>query len=454
MDAPLDPRRQVGARAVGLIRFVLFGFFPIQFVIAGLLVWMAMTTAQTAADRSLAYAEMLAAAPPETVAVGEVPLDATPRIPDELSVVAQLSMPNNIRLIRRKNGIVTSEHLLYLLMDPEAGADETAVRAAVAIDPNHLDAFAAFLVSQSVGFGAQGPVVVLSGFQTSFSRSSHAREAIANRGLTPAAGFYFIEPFLNGREAALTHRIARGSSEDDTFYWAAAAFAALGGFNVLRALRRRGGASSVPALPPHAPVVSPPAAPGRGGGLRRILGAIVVIGVVSLFSFGAPTGRMQDAGTLTGALDAMGSIGGAMLSVALTLLGIGLVVVIWVRRGLRRLGFGGGRSARDVRPHPDRAAGSSASQPAPAAKPPLPVWAMVQRPAESAGAQPAPEPPASAPVIRSRRPDVPPVRPGFSLSRLLSGRRPRPVAQDPFERLADRIRAEREREGDPTVRLG
>lgn len=393
----------VGARAVALIRFLFLGFFPIQFALAGLLVWMAMSTEQTAAERKAAYAAMLAAAPPPTVDVGTLGPDATPRIPDEVSVRAQLALDSNIRLVRSKNGVKTSERLLYVLMDPDADGDETVVRAAMVLMPGQIDDFAAFVTEQSVDFGTRGPVLEVAGLQVDSAESSQARKAMAENGMTVAPGFYFIDPFLKGREAALGARLARGGSDNSQFYALAVAFLGFGIGNAAKWLRNRTAPGQ--AAPP-APIATPPARRHAG---RRAFGFLGLLALVGGYVWSrtaanpaADAQALLSQASLGGLVSGAGGVAQFVLPAVLTLVAVVLVLRLRVRGAKRLIGLG------------------AAAEAAPPAEAPAPAAAA--------------------------RPALPKVRPGFSLAALMPARKPRFEGPDPFDRFAERLREERMRD--------
>lgn len=74
------------ARVVALIRLVFFGFFPIQFVVAGILVWMGVTTDETTAKFAAQNAALRTQEPPDVVDVGDWESSKTASLPSELAV--------------------------------------------------------------------------------------------------------------------------------------------------------------------------------------------------------------------------------------------------------------------------------------------------------------------------------------------------------------------------------
>lgn len=426
---------------MALFRFLFLGFFPIQFALAGLLVWMAMSTEQVAVERRAAYAAMLQGPPPATVEVGTLRPDDTTRIPDEVSVRAQLALDSNIRLVRTKNGVKKSEHLLYVLMDPEADAGDKVVRAGIVLLPGQIDDFVAFVTERSVDFGARGPVLEVPGLQANPSQASHAREAMAENGMTVTPDFYFIDPFLKGREAALTARLARRGSDTSLFYALAVAFALFGLFNASRWLKR--GRSAGPTAADPVPSNSvPPARRSAGARALGFLGFVTLGGGYVWFKTAAnPAADAQallSQASLGSLLSGAGGVLQFVLPAVLTLAVVGLMLRMWVRGAKRLLGFGAAR-AQATRP---ATTGGSPVGPAPAAARILPDWAAV-RPAAEGPAAPAP----AATVPAAPRPALPKVRSGFSLAAMLPARKSRFEGPDPFDRFAERVREERMRNG-------
>ncbi|MFN4159169.1 MAG: hypothetical protein ACK4GO_12300 [Gemmobacter sp.] len=455
---------------MALIRLVFFGFFPIQFVLAGVLVWMAMTTEERGAELSAQYAALRAQEPPAVVDVGDWEESETARLPSELAVTGQLSLDNNTRLVKRTNGIKRDEALLYLLMDPDAGAGDKVVRAGIVLPPEKLDELVAYAIANATGFGPQGPVVTVQGLKDWPAQSGHARSAIKEQGLTVAPGFYFIEPFLGGREAALA-RLQATPPDTTWFYGMAAAFVLLGLFNMMRlVLRGRAPARRAGADPSLAPNLGPdigfgasalPQAPqparGRAGWGSAVKGpavtwvSLVVVSMTALVFrdvSGPSSGggvQMPGAVVMPFGLQELGDgLFNLILPMMLSLVVAVIVIVILVRRAFQTVGALGRAAGTVARP----ARRAVEAQPAPVSN--LPDWAMVKHAeapvphvaAPSVAAAPAP---ALPPAIVSRRKDGAAIRPGFSLRGLLPTRKaPAKPALDPFERLAQQVRAERQ----------
>lgn len=366
------------------------------------------------------------------------------------------------------------EALLYLLMDPDAGERDKVVRAGIVLPPEKLDDFVAYAIANATGFGPQGPVVTGQGLKDWPAQSGHARSAIKEQGLTVAPGFFFIEPFLGRREAALA-RLQATPPDTTWFYGMAAAFVLLGLFNVMRlVLRGRAPARRAGADPSLAPNLGPnlgpdlgfgasalPQAPqparGRAGWGSAVKGAAVIgvsLVVVSMTALvfrdvsGPSSGggvQMPGAVVMPFGLQELGDgLFNLILPMMLSLVVAVIVIVILVRRAFQTVGALGRAAGTVARP----ARRAVEAQPAPVSN--LPDWAMVKHAeapvphvaAPSVAAAPAP---ALPPAIVSRRKDGAAIRPGFSLRGLLPGRKaPAKSALDPFERLARQVRAERQ----------
>jgi hypothetical protein len=459
-----------------LVGLMFRGPFVIQLVIAAALVWFGMTVQRDEAAVQAARVALQAAAPPALVDVAAFRAEAGSKLPQEMNIRATLAVDQNVRLVRKKNGITTGESLLFVLMDADAGDDARVARAGIVIDPDDLDKVAAYLMASTVDFRGDRPVVEIGGLVRRPSEASHAKTAMRDNGLTVAPEFFFIEPFVAGRAATL----ATTAPGNGTVPMVLFGFAAMFGLIALKKLMSGRAAAKAPArelvasrsmLDAPSPFVSPvpvarASAPMRW--LRRlVMGVVLLAGLagiawLKLFNmYFESTGKaltLDEVWTgLAGSLssDVAQGLGMVLMSFA----GMALVLGLMVWRVLRVFGLVGRRKVAKEAPLPVMArAGmpqSGLAQATPAAAPvsKLPAWAMVQPKAAQAPAEvpapaaaPAPVALRPTPAIVSKRKEAGPIRPGFSLRDLIPARKVAIKGPDPFDRLAAQVRAERERE--------
>jgi hypothetical protein len=222
-----------------IISFLFFSPFWLQLAIAGALVFVGVNERQgSAAEREQAIAQ-LQAAPPATVAIADFAATKPDDGPREFSVSAQFAAEHNTRLITTKKGKTVDEKLMIVLIDPEAAADEKVARAVIVFEPEQQDAMVDWLVANMTTMGEAGPVVTIAGLVTRSSEASNVADALRDQGMTKAPDFFFMQPFVNGRDAGYKARIASIESRDGTLFFSFAGIFALIGFGKLLLRRVR-----------------------------------------------------------------------------------------------------------------------------------------------------------------------------------------------------------------------
>jgi hypothetical protein len=277
-------------------------------------------------------------------------------------------------------------------------------------------------------YGTAGPIVTFGGLRANQSNSNHAYTAMNKQGLTIAPGFFFIEPFVAGREVTL----ATVPAKDTHIVWIIYAFAglvALLGMNKYKnlgrpkrtpakpaqanpvAAARRAGAYSLAEMPPNQMIAAQPTAelapqkPKRLGGNKMWL---VGVGLIAALV----TGQSWVFGFLP------------LIMVGLFYLGM--------RNGIKSVTLAINEIVENLtgkKPTPQTLAVT-----APLSA--LSSWATVQAPT-GAVVQPAKVSQAK-PLVSPHLPnDGGPIRPGFSFKDLLpKSKRNTVTSSDPFERLA------------------
>lgn len=441
---------------MNLIFGLLFrGPFWIQLVVAAALVWLGMVVQEDEANRQIARAALLEQAPPATISLADAKPGNPSRVPVELSVTAQVALDHNTRLVRKTNFIKTGEDLLYVLVDPEADADVNVAQAGIVIDPDQLDAFTNWLVENSTDFGAAGPVVTINGVFVNSSSDSHARDAMKNQGMTIAEDFFFIEPFITGREASLAAKPSSAAQLSWPIFGVAALMALLGALKLTKGRGKFG-------------TLTPGGVPARGmadssrsaAGVIEAYGLVEVRGVPALAA-DLPSQPSKTAKTIkppkskvsklvwlvvliVGVAIAMGQNWATML-MPFAILGL---MYFGLRRGMRQITTGiecviGNFTAK---------ATTSQAKPVRTSASSIPAWASVQKDAPTATSSDfgfAANDPIRSGDATGARSTVKfdgPIRPGFSFKDLLPQPKQKSFAgPDPFERLAQqRLRQERD----------
>lgn len=185
-----------------IIGFLFRGPWVIQLVVAGLIAWGGVQMHRDNAELYAVQTGMIAAPPPEVTEIAAfVPRREGQRLV-EARVLAQMDLDATTRLIKKTNGITTSEEVMFVLLASDAGAETRKARAVMLVDPEDEERFREWLLARAVGFGARGPLVLVEGV-VSQSGSSLTAEALEDRGYERGGPDFYITPFLDGRAAGL-----------------------------------------------------------------------------------------------------------------------------------------------------------------------------------------------------------------------------------------------------------
>ncbi|SLN77964.1 hypothetical protein [Roseisalinus antarcticus] len=243
------------------------------FGLAALVVW-AGSNLQDHGRADAALAEAALASPPPTPTNMSAGTIAVPRELNEVALRAQIVVDQNTELVTRTNGIPTARRAMFVLVAPEAVRMPDRARGFFVVPWNQRQETLDWMTERMVGMGALGPIVKLEGLlDTSSAGISHVRDVMSERGHPVASNPFFLEPFLDGREAGLA-QAQRQSASAGAMSWVFAGLIALFGiikrvFTVL--MRREEGrgdpglataAGPIHAAPQQAPVMSQNIAPG------------------------------------------------------------------------------------------------------------------------------------------------------------------------------------------------
>ncbi len=410
--------------------------FWVQFIAAAGLVWLGWTVQQQDVARAAARAELLQQAPPATIPITAFSSDAPSKTPVELSVTAQVALDHNTRLVRKTNFVKTGEDLFYVLVDPTVGADINLALAGIIIDPDQLDAFTAWMMENATDFGAAGPIVTISGLRTSEGNASHAYDAMKNQGMTKSPDFFFIEPFIAGREATLAALPTETVQASWVLYGIAGLLALIGVKKLKSARQPKAG----PMRPVSAnPALANPMTTGRAMAQYDTAVSQAAANVPTkkpASQLKSPMSKGKIAMLGLGAVLIGGLLTNQSWAYAMLPLGFFGLVFLGLRNGLRSVTQQVGTVIDSI----SSKAGSSKSGSAT----PGNSWSgLAKAPVPDTHAPLAASPFAPAATKLASK-DSGPIRPGFSFKDLLPKPRPKAaLGPDPFERLAQqRLRQE------------
>ncbi|MFN3724463.1 MAG: hypothetical protein ACK4VZ_15645 [Paracoccaceae bacterium] len=151
----------------------------------------------------------LAQGVPEAVSLAEFQGWSDIHPADEVHIIAKTILPLNYRLEMTRKGKLSSrveERMVYFLFGPDEAEGTRTVRAALLIDSADLDRWFAQELSPGLVSSSETEVVMrLNGQKvTNPDLKSMAEDAMAERGLTRAPEFFFMESWgPKGRAAAL-----------------------------------------------------------------------------------------------------------------------------------------------------------------------------------------------------------------------------------------------------------
>ncbi|MEM1237806.1 MAG: hypothetical protein AAGI10_12605 [Pseudomonadota bacterium] len=205
--------------------------FPwwVHLAIAGLIVYFGFSMQEDVEQAKMDLQAALEADAPEATPLHLFQPASNVGLLKEGRILAQINTDYNYRLINKTNGVTTSETAMYVLFGPDADGTATNVQAVVMVAPGEVDAFADWVTERIDNFGNIGLVYDIHGrFSSSHGKSTLARDALRDEGLTPASNLQFITPYLEGREAGLEKAASQSEGSQWIIYLIAASFAMLG----------------------------------------------------------------------------------------------------------------------------------------------------------------------------------------------------------------------------------
>jgi hypothetical protein len=141
-----------------------------------------------------------------------VPLEAFDAARDvhlaqEVHVLGQINADYNYTLTEhhtRKGPDYDVVRRMFVLFGPDDAADAKVVRAVILLPEDQVEAFVGYTADNATGFTEAGFSFAINGaVDASPELDDMADDALAKEGLTKAPHFVFIDPWLEGRAAAL-----------------------------------------------------------------------------------------------------------------------------------------------------------------------------------------------------------------------------------------------------------
>lgn len=234
--------------------FVLFFVLPWwAYVPASIgVLWLGERVYEQALEIEAEKVAALETAVPDPVDIAEFDRDRDIHAADEVHVSGRINTDLNYNLTEGINGIPIRTRHMYMMFGASDPSEAPEVRAALVLSAAERDVFVERIEEFIAEFTDSGVFIfAFNGFaDTTSSMDRMAAEVIKEQGLTKAEDFIYIEPFFEGREAALSRR---GIPPDQSRYigWAIAAVVALiGVVKRVRSVRARASESAQEALEP------------------------------------------------------------------------------------------------------------------------------------------------------------------------------------------------------------
>jgi hypothetical protein len=171
-------------------------------VLACLFVGLGIAFYTSAMQQERDKAAALAAPMPTAVSLNDFgPGDI--HLADEVNVMAQINPAYNYELTQQRKGTDTVRYM-YVLFGPDDTASTKVARAAILLEAHELDAFDTLVAANVQTFTDMGPVFSVNGEATTLpDLQSMAIDAMTKEGLSRSPDFVWIEPWIEGRAAAL-----------------------------------------------------------------------------------------------------------------------------------------------------------------------------------------------------------------------------------------------------------
>ncbi|MCI2399688.1 hypothetical protein [Aliiroseovarius subalbicans] len=192
-----------------VIAFLIMMPWWLYFPLAGGVGYLGELAYQSALETEAERATALESPMPDVVDLSD--FSRTHHISDakEVHVSGWINYDYNTNLIERTNLVKTGNHYLYVLFGSEDQAASKVARAALILTKSEWENFSENLYDyvDLPKLEVERPFFRFNGFaKHTHPADDHAYEVMEKNGLTRASGFVILDPFWQGREAALAPR--------------------------------------------------------------------------------------------------------------------------------------------------------------------------------------------------------------------------------------------------------
>lgn len=223
--------------------------------------WLGHDFRETLLQEAAEKAELRASPQPPVGPVSAFDPEPEGRNVVEAHVTARWAPEYNTKLFTTKNGgSEIADGTLLVLLDESATAEtDRRVAAVIVVRPNDHDRLVDWMVTHLADEELPHPLVRLEGLVRNATESRHVGEVMEKHGLIRGPNFFYLDPYLDGRVAALTPDPDMAESGPWLFWGLALALVALAGVRLVVRVKKG------PSLPQ--PALRP--AVGRAGGVER-----------------------------------------------------------------------------------------------------------------------------------------------------------------------------------------
>jgi len=175
--------------------------WPVMALLSALLFWMAQDGYHEEVQREADKAEALLMDVPAPVAIDEF-TKADVHLADEVHVTAWINTDHNYELTKQRKGTDTVRRM-FVLFGPGDTPDTKVARGVVVLHPVDVDAFLGQVLSTADVTDPRFVFSLLGKRVRSPDLSDMVDDAFDERGLSKDSDFLVVEPYLEGRAAAL-----------------------------------------------------------------------------------------------------------------------------------------------------------------------------------------------------------------------------------------------------------
>ncbi|SLN16309.1 hypothetical protein TRL7639_00307 [Falsiruegeria litorea R37] len=155
-------------------------------------------------EREADRAQALRQAPPDVVDLSAYDPANNRALADEVVVSGWINREHNTVLTKSKSGITTGMRYMYVMAGRDDPEGSRIARAGIILTEAEREAFLDASGQFLSGLLPQGFELTLNGqAMSSMSFSDVALKAMKEQGVAPAKNFFFLNPFLHGRDVAL-----------------------------------------------------------------------------------------------------------------------------------------------------------------------------------------------------------------------------------------------------------